>query len=364
MREASCSTKSSPRSSSAPMATGAALVCPVARAASSSLSARLGVDAEEQARHGGRHVRAREDVRELVGDDRLQLRPREARERPSVTPTTPPPCRSLKAKAFIPSVGTVTHSMRRRARGDAQLLDDVGETLVVAVAAGRAGRRAWRAAAAARASDARAEPVHDRDEHRDPEDQQRVLRRSRTRRQGHARGHEHARPRRRRRGRPARRRRRSPDEEQREQQPDAPALFALDLEDRLAWLPSPASQAPQTKREKGVYIVETVVIYRLHAGVPLHTSLPVQVPPGTTPWLLSQAPLPEGLPEIRSPPRPFGLPGPSRPHGCSGCPETTIRSRDGRFWATPDGVGIRRTQRRSCLTYRPTAGRTRAGSSS
>ena len=38
---------------------------------------------------------------------------RENRARaPSVTPITPAPLRSLKAKAFMPSVATVTHSTR------------------------------------------------------------------------------------------------------------------------------------------------------------------------------------------------------------------------------------------------------------
>ena len=59
---------------------------------------------------------------------------RERRDRaPSVTPMQAPPCRSLKAKAFMACVGTVRQRIGGTAGGDAHLFDDVGEALVKAV---------------------------------------------------------------------------------------------------------------------------------------------------------------------------------------------------------------------------------------
>ena len=110
-------------------------------------------------------------MRELVSDDGLQFLPGEPCQAPSVTPITPPPWRSLKANALSPTVRTVTHLDARRTGRDAHLLDDVGETSVVAVA--------WvertavhRREEAVPGADLHEGPVEDRCRERDAEDQQ------------------------------------------------------------------------------------------------------------------------------------------------------------------------------------------------
>ena len=92
------------------------------------------VDAEQQARHGDGHVVAGQDVRELVRHHRLQLLPREPGQRALGHPD------DAAAVQVAERERVETHRAHRdaldarRAGGDAHLLDDVGEPLVIPVA--------------------------------------------------------------------------------------------------------------------------------------------------------------------------------------------------------------------------------------
>ena len=134
---------------------------------------KVGVDPEQQARDGRRHVRAREDVRELVRHDRLQLRPREPGEGTFGD--------ADHTGALEVAEGEGVHAQRRhgdaldarRAARDAHLLDDVGEALVVAVVRIE-GLAVHGPEEACPRPDARHVPVHDREDERGAEDHARV----------------------------------------------------------------------------------------------------------------------------------------------------------------------------------------------
>ena len=278
--------------------------------------AELGVDAEQQARDGRRHVGPREDVGELVRHDRLQLRARQPRQGALRDPDHPGALQ-VAERERVHAQRRDGHALdpRRPAR-EAHLLDDVGEALMVAVV--RVERPAVHGAQEALARpDARHVPVDDREDQRRTEDHAgvapveddgedlRVRDDDEDRKGDHqardpdGRVHEH--------------------QQEGEQQPDAPALLPLDLEDGLARrLTARHVSTSQLRRgvpgeesrEKDVSTVETVVTYRLYAGVPLHTRSPCRYPPRYHPMAPFTSPSPpRGCPKPGRPPRPFGLPG-------------------------------------------------------
>src|SRR5665647_2733879 len=233
------------------------------------------VDAEQQARHRDRDVVARQDVAELVRHHPLELLAREPRQG-ALGDADHAFAAQVAEREGVEAQGPDREALDAwPAGGDAHLLDDVGEALMVAVAG--IERLAVHGAKEAFArAEARADPVEQRDGERDCEDEAGALQREdpgegvghgetqeeaeRDDEAGYPRGHEHH------------------ADEQREQQPDAPALLPFDVEQRATRARGGAHDdgLPNFTFVNTTGVVSTVVpvvIYVLHAGVPLHTSL-------------------------------------------------------------------------------------------